>query len=108
MEDAEKLRYSAAQYCDLLAFADPDLPESWFNAEFQISRIIGEEDLANLASRSGNLIVLGVQAASFVQRHLHTSLAYRLLTSACSPVLTIPAEMLVTKNVQNRTSNPTL
>jgi len=96
MEDLPRLRNAAAQYCDLARFADPDLPPSWFDLEFQLSRIVAEDEFLARVSKPGNLIVLGVQPASFLQRHLHTSLAYRLLSSAASPVLTIPAEGLST------------
>ncbi|ADV82715.1 universal stress protein [Terriglobus saanensis] len=92
LKDAERLANTAAQYCDMLRFADPDLPMEWFDPEFQLSRILPEADLIAKVSEPSNLIVLGVQPASFIQRHLHTSLAYRLLANAASPVLTIPAE----------------
>jgi len=89
--DTEKLKRTAAQYCDSLRYVDPELPASWYEVDGQISKIIPEEQLLTLASESSNLLVLGVQPASFLQRHLHTSLAYRLLTEARSPVLTVPA-----------------
>ncbi|MCU1322172.1 MAG: UspA protein [Acidobacteriaceae bacterium] len=92
LKEPARLQGVAAQYCDLLRFADPNLPAEWFDPEFQLSRIFPEEDLMAKVSESSNLIVLGVQPSSFIQRHLHTSLAYRLLANAASPVLTIPAE----------------
>jgi nucleotide-binding universal stress UspA family protein len=98
IEDAPRLRNLAAQYCDLASFADPDLPPSWFDIDFQSSRIVAEDEFLATLSKSGNLIVMGVQPASFLQRRLHTSLAYRLLSSAASPVLTIPAEVLLKKS----------
>jgi nucleotide-binding universal stress UspA family protein len=91
-KDLPRLKHAAAQFCDVLGFTDPDLPTQWFDPEFQLSRIVPEADLMAKASESSNLIVLGVQPASFLQRHLHTSLAYRLLAKAASPVLTVPAE----------------
>lgn len=91
-KDPARLQSLATQYCDMLRFADPDLPAEWFDPAFQLSRIFPEEDLMAKVAESSNLIVLGVQPASFIQRHLQTSLAYRLLANAASPVLTIPAE----------------
>lgn len=90
-QDTATLKRTVAQYCDLLRFADPKLPENWYDQDFQLSKIITEEDLVALASQDSNLIVLGVQPASFLQRHLRTSRAYRLLTDARSPVLAVPA-----------------
>jgi nucleotide-binding universal stress UspA family protein len=93
-QDMRKLEDAAVQYCDVLRFVDAELPNEWFSPQFQISRIFDEELLMAKASEPSNLIVLGVQPASFLQRHLHTSLAYRILTSAASPILTIPARAL--------------
>lgn len=89
--DVPGLERTAAQYCDVLRFADPDLQTQWYDHEFQLSRIQPESELMAKVSEPSNLIVLGVQPASFLQRHLHTSLAYRLLANAGSPVLAIPA-----------------
>lgn len=86
-----KLENTAAQYCDVLSFVDSELPVEWFSPEFQVSKISSEDVVMAKASEQSNLIVLGVQPASFLQRHLHSSLAYRVLASAASPVLTIPA-----------------
>jgi nucleotide-binding universal stress UspA family protein len=97
LEDAPRLVKAAANYCDVLRFADPDLPAPWFDPEVQLASILPEEELMAKASEPGNLIVLGVPPASFIQRHLHTSLAYRLLANAASPVLTIPAEEPVSR-----------
>jgi nucleotide-binding universal stress UspA family protein len=90
-QDTPKLRDAAAQYCDVLRFVDPELPKEWFDPDFQVSRAIPEEEIMAQVSGESNLIVLGVQPASFLQRHLHASLAYRILTNAGSPVLTVPA-----------------
>jgi nucleotide-binding universal stress UspA family protein len=90
-QEPQRLRQIAAQYCDLLRFSDSNLPSNWYDEDFQLSRIIAEEDLMELALEPSNLLVVGVQPASFLQRHLRTSRAYRLLTNARSPVLTVPA-----------------
>jgi nucleotide-binding universal stress UspA family protein len=85
-QDAPKLLEAAAQYCDILRFVDPELPREWFDPDFQLSRAVPEEEVMAQVSAQSNLIVLGVQPASFLQRHLHASLAYRILTNAGSPV----------------------
>jgi nucleotide-binding universal stress UspA family protein len=92
LNDVPRLKRAAAEYCDMLLFVDPDLPAQWFDPEFQLSRIVPEADLIARIAEPSNLLVLGVQPASFMQRHLQTSLAYRVLANAASPVLTIPAE----------------
>src|SRR6202012_4411700 len=89
--NSRKLKEAAAQYCDLLGFVDPNLPAEWYQPDFQISKVVAENELALLVSEPSNLLVLGVQPASFLQRHLRTSRAYRLLAKARSPVLTVPA-----------------
>jgi nucleotide-binding universal stress UspA family protein len=90
-QSPEKLKRTAAQYCNHLQFANPHLPPTWYDVDFQLSKIVSEDELVAITSESANLLVLGVQPASFLQRHLHTSLAYRLLAGARSPVLTVPA-----------------
>lgn len=90
-QEAGKLENTAAQYCDVLRFVDSELPAEWFSPEFQLSRISSEDVVMAKVSEHSNLIVLGVQPASFLQRHLHTSLAYKVLAGAASPVLTVPA-----------------
>jgi nucleotide-binding universal stress UspA family protein len=91
-KDSVWLKTTAAQYCDILQFIAPDLPAEWFDSDFQLSRVVPEADLIAKVSEVSNLVVLGVQPASFLQRHLQSSLAYRLLANAASPVLTVPAE----------------
>jgi len=91
-KDLSRLKKTAAQYCDMLHFSNPDLPEAWFNPEYQLARIVPEADLLAAVSEPSDLIVLGIHPASFLQRHLQSSLAYRLLVSAASPVLTVPAD----------------
>jgi len=90
-KDLTQLKRTAAQYCDLLRFADNSLPGDWYDIDYQLSRIVAEDDLASKVSEPSNLLVLGVQPASFLQRHLRASLAYRLLADSKSPVMTVPA-----------------
>lgn len=97
--DRAKLRNNVQRYCDILQFANPDLPAEWFDVTFQLSRIVDEEAFMLKLQEPGNLIVLGVQPASFIQRHLHSSFAYRLLANAASPVLTISTEMTVSRRL---------
>lgn len=91
-KDAPRLTDAATQYCDVLRFVDPNLPVQWFDYDFQLSRLVSETEVMAKVSAPSNLIVLGVQPASFLQRHLRTSPAYRLLANAASPVLTVPTE----------------
>ena len=90
-EEPLRLEKVAAHYSDILRFVDPALPSEWFDPEFHLSRVVSEEELVAISTQSSNLIVLGVQPASFLQRHLRTSLAYKLVATAASPVLTVPA-----------------
>jgi nucleotide-binding universal stress UspA family protein len=85
---------AAAEFCHELRASNPRLPSAWFDADVEISRIVSEHDLMAAARESSNLIVLGVQPASFLRRHMHTSFAYRLLENAASPILTVPVEAL--------------
>jgi nucleotide-binding universal stress UspA family protein len=48
-----------------------------------------EQMLARARSRSAGLIVLGVHAKSFLERHLHSSFAYQLLANATCPIISI-------------------
>jgi nucleotide-binding universal stress UspA family protein len=95
IQDPPTLKRAAALYSNLLRFADPHLPKTWYDVDFQLSKIVSEDELRGITSEPSNLIVLGVQPASFLQRHLRTSLAYRLLAGARSPVLTVPANSAV-------------
>nr|WP_280138042.1 universal stress protein [Terriglobus roseus] len=85
---------AAAEFCRQLRASNPALPSAWFDVDAEISRIVSERDLMAATRESSNLIVLGVQPASFLRRHVHTSFAYRLLENAASPILTVPVDAL--------------
>jgi len=95
IQDPPTLKRAAALYSDLLRFANPHLPATWYDVDVQLSKIVSEDELRAITSEPSNLLVLGVQPASFLQRHLRTSLAYHLLAGARSPVLTVPANSAV-------------
>jgi nucleotide-binding universal stress UspA family protein len=48
-----------------------------------------DELIARAKSQHAGLIVLGVHAESMVERHLHTSFVYRLLSEATCPVISV-------------------
>jgi nucleotide-binding universal stress UspA family protein len=92
--ESMNLQRAATKYCAALASVVPAIEKQWRSPDFQLSRIHAEADLRARLTDTSNLIVLGVQPASYLGRHLHTSLAYRILANAASPVLTIPAGCL--------------
>jgi nucleotide-binding universal stress UspA family protein len=49
-KDTPRLRRTAEQYCDMLRFVAPDLPGQWFDPEFQLSRIVSEDDFMSSCS----------------------------------------------------------
>jgi nucleotide-binding universal stress UspA family protein len=50
-----------------------------------------DQILSRAESEFGGLIILGVHTESQLGRHIHTSLAYKLLTKAACPVLSVRA-----------------
>jgi nucleotide-binding universal stress UspA family protein len=88
--DTERVRQLADEYCDALESLDPRIDPQWFTPEFQLSRVRPAEAILERATDRSALIVLGVQPASYLGRHLHTSFAYRLLANAACPILTVP------------------
>ena len=88
-----KLQDALARYTNVLKRIDDDLPVDWYTSEFHASRLYAEDEVIEKAMEPSNLVVLGVQSASFLQRHLHTSFAYRVLAKAASPVLSIPEKL---------------
>jgi nucleotide-binding universal stress UspA family protein len=81
----------ALEYIYSLNQVAPDAPVEWNGPAYHAARTFSEEALMEKVGATSNLIVLGVQPASYLQRHLHSSLAYRLLAAAASPVLTVPS-----------------
>lgn len=88
-DEDSRLQETALAYCDALK-SRPDIDPKWLSVEFQLSRIRRAEELMSLSLDTFALIVLGVQPETYLERHLHTSFAYRLLASASCPIVTIP------------------
>jgi nucleotide-binding universal stress UspA family protein len=79
----------AKQYCAALTSLQPKTCADWCTPEFQLNRIRSEEAVLARSMDTTALIALGVQPASYMGRHLHTSFAYRLLANAACPILTV-------------------
>lgn len=88
--DPQQLNQLAREYCAALASYKPEIEEEWCTPEFQLARVITPEEIRRQAMDSQTLMIMGVQPASFLGRHLHVSLPYRLLAEAACPILTVP------------------
>jgi nucleotide-binding universal stress UspA family protein len=88
--DSSRIHQLASSCCAALESFRPNIVEEWCIPEFQISRISTAEEVLAQARDTSALLVLGVQPATYLGRHLHTSLPYRLLAEAFCPVLTVP------------------
>jgi nucleotide-binding universal stress UspA family protein len=80
----------AEQYCNALD-SDPLVRNrDWCIPGYQFERSISTSQLLERATRSVNsLMVLGVHAASRLDRHLHASFAYELIAKASCPLVSI-------------------
>ncbi|HEX5284221.1 MAG TPA: universal stress protein [Bryocella sp.] len=79
-------------YCAALRRLAPDANAEWCTPEFHLQRTITVDGILQRAeTQQSGLIVLGVHAESQLGRHLHTSIAYQLLTRSVCPVLSIRA-----------------
>lgn len=68
----------------------PDTEGTWCTPAFHVKHGLDlDQIIARVETETAGLIVLGVHAESQLGRHLHTRFAYRLLTRAVCPVLTI-------------------
>lgn len=90
--DSVRMQQLAKEYCAALTSHHPKINSQWSSPEFQLARIRPAEDLLERSMDASALIVLGVQPASYLGRHLHTSFAYRLLANAACPILTVPTK----------------
>lgn len=78
------------RYCKSLRRVVPDAYADLCHSAFQIERATAVEQVTERAiANRARMIVLGIEARSFTQRHLHACLAYRLVAEASCPVLTI-------------------
>jgi nucleotide-binding universal stress UspA family protein len=88
-KSAEKV---AQDYCEALKRAMPDAVDPWCTPGFHLTHGFELDQILERAeTETAGLIVLGVRAESHLGRHLHTSLAYQLLTRAACPVLSVRA-----------------
>ncbi len=77
-------------YCTALRSKAPGIAEQWCNPTFNLKRAFTLDQILERAEHSPSaLIVLGIRPKSQIDRHLHDSLAYQLLTRAVCPVLSI-------------------
>jgi nucleotide-binding universal stress UspA family protein len=89
--ESPKLRNQVAQeYCEAMKRILPSAEEAWCTPAYQLEQGAPAEDILRRArADAAGLIVLGVKAASFLERHLHSSFAYELVATAVCPILTI-------------------
>jgi len=83
-------RLLAEEFCASLKALSTETQQKWCKPEFQLDHIRRADELLPESLDPSTLIVLGIESASFLGRHLHTSYAYRLLANAACPILTIP------------------
>jgi nucleotide-binding universal stress UspA family protein len=91
-QDPKSAEKMAEDYCEALRRAMPEAADPWCTPGFHLTHGLELNQILERAEReTAGLIVLGVRAESHLGRHLHTSLAYQLLTRAACPVLSIRA-----------------
>jgi nucleotide-binding universal stress UspA family protein len=83
------LKEKLEDYCSRLQLLRPNVREEWCNPEYQRERIVSPQEVIELALDPSALLVVGVQATSFLARHLCTSYPYRLLANAACPIITV-------------------
>lgn len=89
--ESPKLRNQLAQeYCEAMKRILPSAEEAWCQAAYQLDQGAPAKDILQRArADTAGLIVLGVKAASLMERHLRSSFAYQLVATAVCPILTI-------------------
>jgi len=91
-QDSEEALKLVQQYCNALRETAPAIAEAWCRPAFHRRHGFAIGEILRLAKTAhAGLIVLGIHAETQLARHLHTSLAYQLLTRAVCPVLSIRA-----------------
>jgi nucleotide-binding universal stress UspA family protein len=91
-QDPRSAEKVAEDYCEALQQAMPEAADPWCTPGFHLTHGLELNQILERAEREiTGLIVLGVRAESHLGRHLHTSVAYQLLTRAACPVLSIRA-----------------
>ena len=89
LKDKKQVQNLAEEYCAALTLLLPNVEQRWCAPDFQISRIVSADEMLGRAMDTSALMVLGVQPASYLRRHVHTSLPYCLLAEAACPILTV-------------------
>ncbi len=80
----------AEEYCARMRSIFGEDQAEWCSPDFQLKNGLElDRMIAKAQNQPCGLIVMGVQTESHLGRHLHTSLAYHLLSKAASPVLSI-------------------
>jgi nucleotide-binding universal stress UspA family protein len=81
---------AAENYCVALRRLMPEAADLWCTPAFHLEHGLSVEQILKRAEQeTSGLIVLSVQGVTRLNRHLHTSFAYKLLTKAVCPVLSI-------------------
>jgi len=89
-DDAETQRRLADKYCEAVGRILPNGEPSWCSSRAQLEHgARADEILKRTVKDAAGLVVLGVKAESQFGRRMHTSMAYQLVASAASPVLTV-------------------
>jgi hypothetical protein len=83
------LKKMVEEYCSKLKLLVPSAKEEWCSPEFQMSRIISPQAVLEKSLDPSVVMVLGVQNAPTLERHLYTSYPYRLLANAVCPIVTV-------------------
>lgn len=90
--DGQPTLQTVERYCSALRRFAPDIDEEWCTPEFYLQRAMTVKEILHRAeTEQCGLIVLGVHRETQLGRHLHTTLAYQLLTRSVCPVLSIRA-----------------
>jgi len=85
-------REAVESYCAALRRLAPTANDEWCTPEFHLQRTMTVDQILRRAEADhASLIVLGVHTEGQLARHLHTSIAYQLLTRSVCPVLSICA-----------------
>lgn len=89
-DDPQTHRRQADKYCEAVGRILPNGEPAWCSSRAQLEHAAtADEILKRTANDTAGLVVLGVRAESQFGRRLHTSMAYRLVAGAVSPVFTV-------------------
>jgi nucleotide-binding universal stress UspA family protein len=89
-DDTQTQRRQADKYCEAVGRVLPGGEPSWCSSRAQLEHgATADEILKRTANDTAGLVILGVRAETQFGRRLHTSMAYRLVAGAASPVFTV-------------------